>query len=94
MSDKTLEEELFETVYQWGRVGIVVNHMAPTYRRMVNDIRADEANKARTLIWGIGYDNDPTALHLREQLWERIYYLKNLNQEQVSDLKPSDREVK
>jgi hypothetical protein len=79
MSEEYLDKFLFDMVYQWGRVGLVVDYMAPAFQRTLNDIRAEEANKARTLIWGIGFDNDPTAQQLRKQLGERIEYLKSLN---------------
>ena len=38
-----LEEELFDCVYQWGRVGLVVDHMAPTFQKMINDIKTEAA---------------------------------------------------
>ena len=79
MSKINLEEELFKMVYDWGRNGVAVNYMSNAYQSIVNDIKAEEANKARTLIWGIGYDSDKTALMLRDKLWERIDYLKKLN---------------
>ena len=84
--ERELARELFDMVYQWGRVGIVVNENAPSYQRVINAIKAEEANKARTLVWGIGFDKDPTALQLRKQLWERIDYLNKLNKE----LSPED----
>jgi hypothetical protein len=77
--DDLLDKHLFDMVYQWGRVGIVVDYMAPAFQQTINDIKAEEANKARTLVWGIGFDSDPTAQQLRKQLGERIEYLKNLN---------------
>lgn len=81
MADKDLEKELFDTVYHWGKVGVIVNENAPTFQKLINAIRIDEANKARTLVWGIGYDNDKTALMLRDKLWERIDYLATINTE-------------
>ena len=35
-------------------------------------------NTARVLVWGIGYDNDDTALMLRRVLCERIEDLETL----------------
>jgi hypothetical protein len=32
---KTATQELFEVVYQWGRVGVVTDHNAPTYRELL-----------------------------------------------------------
>ena len=84
MSEKSLEQELFDMVYQWGRKGVVTDYMGNAYQSVLNDIKAEEANLARVLIWGIGYDSDATALMLRDKLWERIQYLKNLNR--VTDL--------
>ena len=78
---KDLQRELFEMVYQWGRVGVVVDEHAPSYQRTLNAIKIEEANKARTLVWGIGYDDDPTARMLRDKLWERIDFLNKLNTE-------------
>lgn len=81
------DKDLFDMVYRWGRVGLVVDYMAPAFQQALNDIRIDEANRARTLIWGIGFDKDPTALQLRNQLFDRITYLKRLN---APDLTPDD----
>ncbi len=78
-----MDKELFDMVYQWGKVGVVVDYRAPAFQYLLNDIRADEVDEARTLIWGIGFDNDPTALQLRKQLWDRIQYLKNLNRQLI-----------
>jgi hypothetical protein len=78
------DKDLFDMVYRWGRVGLVTDYMAPAFQQALNDIRIDEANRARTLIWGIGFDNDPTALQLRKQLFDRITYLKSLNRVEVT----------
>lgn len=33
-----LKKEIFETVYQWGRTGVIADSDAPVYRKMVNDL--------------------------------------------------------
>ncbi len=35
-------------------------------------------NKARVLVWGIGYDSDETALMLRREIMNQIYSLKEI----------------
>jgi hypothetical protein len=37
-----LFKEMFETVYQWGRVGIVVDHTCPTYQSYIRLILKQE----------------------------------------------------
>lgn len=38
---KSASQQLFECVYQWGRVGIVIDHHAPTYVELLRKA-ADE----------------------------------------------------
>jgi hypothetical protein len=35
----SIEEELFKMVYQWGRVGIVVDYTAPAYQQMLGRLK-------------------------------------------------------
>ena len=35
-------------------------------------------NKARLLIWGMGYDNDETALMMRKKIMNEIFELKEI----------------
>lgn len=46
-----MTKELFETVYGWGRVGLVVDETAPTYQRMIEKIKRETYQKG--LIEGI-----------------------------------------
>lgn len=36
---RTIEQQLFDTVYAWGRVGIVVDHTAPTYLHYLKKLK-------------------------------------------------------
>jgi len=34
-----LIKEIFDTVYQWGRIGIKTDHKAPTYRKLFKQLK-------------------------------------------------------
>lgn len=36
--DDSLEKILFDTVYEWGRAGVVTNHKAPFYQALVQEM--------------------------------------------------------
>lgn len=47
MTTAEVEKEIFDTVYQWGRVGIIVDENAPTFKRILQklyELKKDEEN--------------------------------------------------
>jgi len=36
---KPLDQELFEMVYEWGQYGVVVDHQAPAFQRLLQQIK-------------------------------------------------------
>jgi hypothetical protein len=38
-TNEEIERKIFETVYQWGRVGIIVDENCKTYQSMMKDLR-------------------------------------------------------
>ena len=47
---KDLPREIFETVYQWGRVGIVVDENCPTFKGLIEDLLKEEREKLKAEI--------------------------------------------
>ena len=35
---QSLKKEIFDTIYQWGRVGVVVDENSPTIKKMLGDL--------------------------------------------------------
>lgn len=38
MTKQQVEKELFDTVYQWGRVGVIVDENTPTFKRILQKL--------------------------------------------------------
>ena len=41
VNKEKIEKELFETVYQWGRVGVAVDETCETYQRLLSELRLE-----------------------------------------------------
>ena len=55
-TQEKLEQKIFNLVYQWGRVGIVADHTAPTYVAYIQkliDTATREAYKEGYILGGI-----------------------------------------
>jgi hypothetical protein len=44
---KNLEKELFDTVYQWGRVGIVTDEKCETFQGLIKALQNQTLDDAR-----------------------------------------------
>ena len=68
-TQEKLEQKIFNLVYQWGRVGIVADHTAPTYVAYIQEL-IDSAKREAELEWQI----DQTTELARQNFMYRCLY--------------------
>ncbi len=47
---KNTKQQIFETIYQWGRVGVVVDWEAPTIQRYFNELEKETLEKVISIV--------------------------------------------